>query len=111
MTVNLAERTGELATLRATGAPIGRLTAALALENLTATALAMPIGLAAGVGAGWWFLRSFNNDLFSLHLSIGPTPLILAAVAVMAAAALSQLPAARLIERIDVARVVRERAL
>ena len=52
MTVNLAERTGELATLRAAGAPIRRLTAAVAIENLAATLLAVPIGLAAGVGPG-----------------------------------------------------------
>jgi putative ABC transport system permease protein len=109
MTVNLAERTAELATLRAAGAPVGRLTAALAIENVAATLLAVPLGLAAGVGAGWLFLRSYNNDLFSLHLSVGPTALILASVAVTAAAMFSQLPAARLIKRIDVARVVRER--
>jgi putative ABC transport system permease protein len=111
MTVNVAERTRELATLRAAGAPARRLTAALALENLTATALAVPIGLAVGLGVGWGFLRSFNNDLFHLHLSIGPAALTLAVITVMAAAAVSQLPAARLINRIDVARVVRERAL
>ena len=110
MTINLAERTGELATLRATGAPIRRLTATVAIENIAVTALAVPIGLAAGVGAGWLFLRSFNNDLFSLHLSVGATVLVLAAVVVIAAAAVSQLPAARLIKRIDVARVVRERS-
>jgi putative ABC transport system permease protein len=110
MTINLAERTGELATLRATGAPIRRLTATVAIENLAVTLLAVPIGLAAGVGAGWLFLRSFNNDLFSLHLSVGATVLIVAVLAVMVAAAVSQLPAARLIKRIDVARVVRERS-
>jgi putative ABC transport system permease protein len=110
MTVNLAERTGELATLRAAGAPIRRLTAAVAVENIAATLLAVPIGLAAGIGAGWRFLRSYNNDLFNLHLSVGPAVLLLATVAVVTAAAVSQLPAARLIKRIDVARVVRERA-
>jgi putative ABC transport system permease protein len=110
MTVNLAERTVELATLRAAGAPIRRLTAAVAVENIAATLLAVPIGLAAGIGAAWLFLRSYNNDLFNLHLSVGPVALLLAAIAVIAAAAVSQLPAARLITRIDVARVVRERA-
>ena len=110
MTINLAERTGELATLRATGAPIRRLTATVAIENIAVTQLAVPIGLAAGVGAGWLFLRSFNNDLFSLHLSVGASALTLAAIAVTAAAAVSQLPAARLIKRIDVAKVVRERS-
>jgi putative ABC transport system permease protein len=111
MTVNVAERTSELATLRAAGAPTRRLTAALALENLTATALAVPIGLGLGVGVGWGFLRTFNNDLFHLHLAIGPAALTLSAITVMAAAAVSQLPAARLIKRIDVARVVRERSV
>ena len=110
MTINLADRTGALATLRATGAPIRRLTATVAIENIAVTLLAVPIGLAAGVGAGWLFLRSFNNDLFSLHLSVGASALTLAAIAVTAAAAVSQLPAARLIKRIDVAKVVRERS-
>ncbi len=111
MTVNLAERTSELATLRAAGAPVRRLTVAVAMENLGAILLAVPFGLAAGVGAGFLFLRSYNNDLFNLHLSVGPAVLILATVAVTAAAAVSQLPAARLIKRIDVAKVARERAL
>ena len=110
MTVNLAERTGELATLRAAGTPVRRLTATLAIENLAVIVLAVPIGLAAGVGTGWLFLRSFNNDLFNLHLSVGPVVLILATAGVTAAAAISQLPAARLIRSIDVAKVVRERS-
>jgi putative ABC transport system permease protein len=110
MTVNLAEREAELATLRAAGAPVRRLAAAVAIENLTAILLAVPIGLAAGVGAGWLFLRLFNNDLFNLHLSVSPAVLMLATVAVTAAAAVSQLPAARLIKRADIASVVRDRA-
>ncbi|MFI6043619.1 FtsX-like permease family protein [Nocardia sp. NPDC051321] len=110
MTVNLAERTTELATLRAAGVPVRRLTAALATENLAATLLAVPLGLAAGIAAAWAFLRSFNSDMFSLHLSLGVLPPLLAVVAVLAAAALSQLPAVRLVERIDIAHVVRERA-
>jgi putative ABC transport system permease protein len=48
--------------------------------------------------------------LFNLHLSVGPAVLILATVAVIVTAAVSQFPAARLIERIDVAKVIRERA-
>ncbi|MEV2221936.1 hypothetical protein AB0E01_18935 [Nocardia vinacea] len=41
---------------------------------------------------------------------IGAIPPLLALAAVVAAAALSQLPASRLVQRVDVARVVRERA-
>ena len=110
MTVNLSERSSELATLRAAGVSTPRLTAALALENLAATVAAIPIGLAAGAAAAWIFLRSFNSDLFSMHLSLGWVTLLLAALAMLAAAALSQLPAARMVRNVDIARVVRERA-
>ncbi len=109
MTVNLAERSSEIATLRAAGVSTGRLTTALALENLVATAAAIPFGLAAGAAVAWMFLRSFNSDLFTMHLSLGWTTLLMAAAAMFVAAALSQLPAARVVHRMDIARVVRER--
>ncbi|MFI1920466.1 ABC transporter permease [Nocardia sp. NPDC020380] len=111
MTVNLAERTTELATLRAAGVPVHRLSAALAAENLTATLLAVPLGLIAGYFAAWALLRSFTSDMFTFGLSFGLAAPVLAVLAVLAVAALSQLPAARLVGRIDIAHVVRERAL
>ncbi|APA97802.1 ABC transporter permease [Nocardia seriolae] len=110
MTVNLAERTTELATLRAAGVPVRKLTASLAAENLTATVLAVPIGLAAGYVAAWALLRSFTSDMFTFGLSFGIAAPVLAVFAVLIAAALSQLPAARLVRRIGIAHVVRERA-
>ncbi|NMO01319.1 FtsX-like permease family protein [Gordonia sp. TBRC 11910] len=110
MTVNLSERTPELATLRAAGVSTRRLTAALAAENLVATLAAVPIGLGAGVGAAWFFLRSFDSDLFTMKLSLGWVPLTLAAAAVLGAAGLSQLPAVRIVQRIDMARAIRERS-
>ncbi|WP_369797514.1 FtsX-like permease family protein [Nocardia sp. CNY236] len=110
MTVNLAERTTELATLRAAGVANRRLTAALAAENLTATALATPLGLGAGIAVAWAFLRSFSSDMFTMHLSLGASAPALAVAAVLVAAGLSQLPALRFLQRIDIARVVRERA-
>lgn len=110
MTVNLAERSTELATLRAAGVSVRRLTTALATENLAATLFAVPVGLVAGILVAWIFLRSFASDMFTIGLSLGAAPPLLAAAAVLAAAALSQLPAARLVERIDIPRVVRDRA-
>ncbi|MFZ1175563.1 MAG: FtsX-like permease family protein, partial [Mycobacterium sp.] len=110
MTVNLAERSTELATLRAAGVSTPRLTGTLTLENLVATALAIPFGLAAGAVAAWLFLESFNSDLFNMHLPLGWSTLMLAALAVLVAAAVSQLPAMRTVQEVDIARVVRERA-
>jgi putative ABC transport system permease protein len=110
MTVNIAERAHELATLRAAGVPLRRLAGLLAVENLTATVLALPIGLAAGFGAAWQFLDSFNSDLFSIGLEIGWPVALGAVLTVTSASLLSQIPAVRAIQRLDVARVVRERA-
>ncbi|MCF6522100.1 FtsX-like permease family protein [Streptomyces sp. JJ36] len=110
MTVNVAERSSELATLRAAGVSLRRLASLLATENLTATLLAVPLGLAAGTAAAWASLRAFNSDMVTMELSLGPPVLLGATTAVFAASLLSQLPAIRMVRRLDVARVVRERA-
>ncbi|MFJ9539235.1 ABC transporter permease [Streptomyces sp. NPDC101225] len=110
MTVNVAERTGELATLRAAGVPLRRVAGLLAMENLTATLVAVPLGLVAGAAAAWAALRSFSSDMFRMELTLGWGALLSAAVAVLAASLLSQIPAIRVVRGLDIARVVRERA-
>lgn len=110
MAVSVAERTGELATLRAAGVGVGKVARVIATENLVATAIGLPVGLWLGVLAARAFLASFSNDLFNLELSMPWWMLPAGAVGVLAAAALSQLPAVRAVRRVDVATVVRERA-
>jgi putative ABC transport system permease protein len=110
MTVNVAERTGELATLRAAGVPLRRIAGILATENLTATLLAVPVGLVAGAAAAWEALDSFSSDMFHIQLTLGWGTLLSAVAAVLAASLLSQIPAIRMVRGLDIARVVRERA-
>lgn len=110
MAVSIAERMGELATLRAAGVPVRRVARTIATENLVATALGIPVGLVLGVWGAWAMLQSFSNDLFTLPLVLPWWLLPLCAVGVLAAASLSQLPAIRAVRRVDVATVVRERA-
>lgn len=110
MTVNLAERTIELATLRAAGVRVRRVAALVANENIAAVALAIPLGLVAGALASWQFLESFNSDLFTFEPALSWPTLVAAAGGVLLAAMLSQLPAVLAIRRLDIARVVRERA-
>lgn len=110
MAVNVVERTNELATLRAAGVPDRRVAATIATENLAATILGLPFGLAAGVLAAKAFLASFSSDLFQIDLAFGWWALPAAILGVLAAAAVSQWPALRAVKRIDIARVVRERA-
>ncbi len=111
MAVSIVERTNELATLRAAGVPVRRVGWTIATENLTATALGIPFGLALGVVAAATLNSSFSSDLFRIDLILGWWPLPAAALGVLVAAALSQWPAVRAVRRVDVARVVRERAV
>lgn len=110
MAVNVVERTNELATLRTAGVPLRRVASTLATENLLATILGLPLGLLLGVLAARGFLDSFASDLFHFDLRLGWWALPAAAIGVLAAATLSQWPATRAIRRMDIARVVRERA-
>ncbi len=110
MAVSVAERTGELATLRAAGVSVGKVARTIATENLVAVTVGIPVGLWLGVLAARAFLASFSNDLFNLELSMPWWMLPACAVGVLAAAALSQWPAVRAVRRVDVATVVRERA-
>lgn len=110
MAVNVVERTNELATLRAAGVPLRRVGGTLATENLVATLIGIPVGLALGYVAADRFLALFTGDLMTVRLSLGWEVLLAAALGVLAAAALSQWPAVRAVRRLDVARVVRERA-
>jgi len=68
LTVNLAERSGELAALQASG--VGRRTLArlVTTEHVFLAAAALPVGLLAG----WWlagqFMASFNSDLYHFDM-------------------------------------------
>ncbi|WNM27606.1 FtsX-like permease family protein [Demequina capsici] len=110
MAVNVVERTGELATLRAAGVPLRRVAGAIATENMLATVLAVPFGLVLGVMAADAFLQTFNDDLFSLSIHWSWWMLPATALGVLLAALISQWPATRQIARVDIAKVVRERA-
>jgi putative ABC transport system permease protein len=82
----------------------------LATENIAAVIISLPIGLALGVLAARGFLATFSNDLFQLDLHLGWWALPATALGVLAAAAVSQWPATRAIRRLNLARVIRERA-
>ncbi len=110
MAVTVVERTNELATLRAAGVPLRRVAATLATENLLATLLGIPLGLVLGWVAAAQFMGLYSSDLFTLPLYLPWWALAVSAGGVVVAAGLSQLPAIRAVRRLDVARVVRERA-
>ncbi len=80
-------------------------------ENTLLVAAAIPFGLAAGWLTGRWLMSSFNSDLYHFTLRLRPTTPALLVFALLAVALLMHIPTRRIVRRLDVARVVRERAV
>ncbi|MFW6091151.1 MAG: ABC transporter permease [Actinomycetota bacterium] len=109
MSVNIMERSREVATLRASGVHLGQLARMISSENLIMTLLGVVPGVVAGVIGGEALMRSFSSDLFQLDLVVQPATVLIAVGAIVAVAALSQWPSLRAMRRLDIAGVVRER--
>lgn len=111
MTVNIAERSRELASFLAAGARPAELARLVVAENL----LVVLAGIVPGVVAGYLVsdaaMASFSSDLFSFDLQMRGTTPLFASLAIVLVALVSQWPALRSIARLDVATVVRQRSL
>jgi len=107
---NLAERAVEVATLRAAGIRFRSLSRMITAENFLVTAIGIVPGLIVGVEVSRLFLASFESDAFSFDLQIRASTLVLSALAILAVSLLSQYPGLRAVRRLDIAKVVRERA-
>ncbi len=111
MSANVSERTGELSTLQAAGMGARLLGRLVAAENMTLVAIGLPAGLIAGTGLAEWFLSTYVTQGYRWHLMMHTTTPLLVTVGVLSAALLTLIPTFRVIRRMDVAKVVRERTL
>jgi putative ABC transport system permease protein len=112
-TINVMERTNEVATMRTIGIgrwPIFRL---IGVENLMMAVLGVAIGLPAGHMLVIVFLRAAQTEeqmeVFAMQAVIRPATYVLAAVATVAAMMLSQIPALIQVGRLNLARATKER--
>ncbi len=110
MSVNIAERTREVATLLAVGTDRRSITKYITAENLLVAAMGIPIGLFVGYLAAKEALASFSSDLFAFDLYIQPTTYLLASLAILVVALISQIPGLRAIRRISIPKIVKERS-
>ncbi|HSK48571.1 MAG TPA: FtsX-like permease family protein [Coriobacteriia bacterium] len=111
VSVNLAERSSELASMRANGMSKGIVASIVTAENLILTAIGVIPGLIIGTWAADAFLSTYNSDLFAFDLVIKPGTYILASLAMFAVTGLSLLPGIRAVGRVDIAKVVREKSV
>ena len=110
MSVNIAERTREVATLLAVGTSRRTISRTITAENLLVAAMGIPIGLVVGYFAARAAMASFSSDLFAFDLYIQPTTYAFAAAAIVVVALISQIPGLRAIRRISIPKVVKERS-
>lgn len=110
VSVNLAERVGELATMRANGVSRRRLGVIVLAENMILTALGIVPGLLVGYGAAAWLMASYTSDMLDFGIRMRPTTVIFSALGMFVVTAVSLWPGMRAVGRLDIATEVRERS-
>jgi putative ABC transport system permease protein len=104
MTVNVLERTREIATMRALGQRRRRLTRAITLENVLVGLFSLVPGLAIGAGATWYLFGVFTAGAdFYMPFYISPRSFLLVTGLIFLTALLSQIPAVRRVNRLELA--------
>ncbi|SOJ57563.1 hypothetical protein MSIMFB_05041 [Mycobacterium simulans] len=111
MSANISERLGELVALHAAGMSAGMLSRLIATENFGLAAAAVPFGVLGGILDAELLLSTYTSHGYHVRLEMQPTTPVVVACAILFAAALAQIPVVRRIHGIDLARIVRERAL
>ena len=111
ISVNVAERSAEFATLKASGMADRTIAWMIVGENLLLTVVGIVPGIILGIWIADLFMKSFSNDSFSFELIFHPRTIVIAALSMIVVALLSLIPGVRSVKRLDVGAVVRERAV
>ena len=110
MSVNIAERTREVATLLAVGTDRRSISRYVTAENMMVAMLGIPVGLIVGYYAAKAAMGTFSSDLFAFDLYVQPTTFLWASLAILVVALISQWPGLRAIRRISIPKIVKERS-
>ena len=111
MSVNIAERSREVATLLAVGTKRRTISKLITTENLIVAAIGIPLGLLIGYLTSALAMATFQSDMFRFELYVRPSTFLWSALAILIVALVSQWPGLRAIGKMDIARVVKERSL
>jgi putative ABC transport system permease protein len=105
--ISLSERSRELATLRVVGFTHREVGAVLVGELAILTLLALPVGLAIGVGLATAIMHMINTELVRLPLVLTQANFAFAALVVSVAATLSALWVSRRLRHLDLVGVLK----
>jgi putative ABC transport system permease protein len=113
VTINVLERSNEVATMRTVGVGRWTILAMITVENLILALLGVVLGLPMGRGLVEGFFRAAQTEeqmeLFSMKIVVNPATYVLAALAIVVVVLLSQLPAIIQVNRLNLARATKER--
>ncbi|MFN8998770.1 MAG: ABC transporter permease, partial [Betaproteobacteria bacterium] len=107
--IALAERGWELASLRVLGFSRAEVSGLLLGELAITVAVALPLGMLAGLGLVHVVVQLLQSDQFSFPVVILPRTYAWAALAVLAAAVISALVVRRRVDRLDMVAVLKTR--
>jgi putative ABC transport system permease protein len=110
MTVNIAERSREVATLLAVGIRRRTISHLITAENLIVAAIGIPLGLVVGYWVSSLAMGTFSSELFKFDLYMRPTTFVFSALAILVVALISEWPGLRALRRLSIPEVVKERS-
>jgi len=110
MSVNIVERAREIATLLAVGTERRAISRLVTIENLLVTGMGIPLGLVAGYYVSAAAMSSFASDMFRFDLYVRPTTFVLSALAMVIVALIAQIPGLRIVQRLRIPEIVKERS-
>jgi len=108
VTINILERSREVATMRTMGEGRGRIAAMITIENLILWLAGLLPGIGLGYALALFFFRLMQGDMFSFSVVIFPRTYALTAGIVILIMLVSQIPGIRQVNRLDLARVIKE---
>lgn len=114
ITINVLERSSEVATMRTLGLGRWKIVGMITLENMLTAA----VGIILGLPAGRWMVSAFikaaaseeQMELFAFKTVVFPRTYLIAAAAIVIVVLISQLPALSHVNRLNLARATKERA-
>jgi putative ABC transport system permease protein len=114
VSINILERSSEVATLRTIGISRSQISLMIGAENM----IVAFIGAVLGLPIGRWFVEQFwkasqteeQQDLFTFTIVVLPETYVIAGVAVLVTALVSQWPSLRMLAKLNLAQATKERS-
>jgi putative ABC transport system permease protein len=110
VTVSILERRREIATMRTLGESRGRIAAMITIENLVLGLVGIIPGIPLGYYLAMFMMSLFQTDMMTFSLEVFPRTYGLIVGLIILIMLVSQLPSIRNLNRMDLARVIKEQS-